>query len=115
MSVERLLRVREACELLAISRTKLYEMLYRGEIRSIRVGGARRIPESALSEWLAQRVRAQDDNSISLRNIDPRVASLIGWAKATTCHAENVRCAVRIRDGSHFCASHKYLEDEDQE
>jgi excisionase family DNA binding protein len=42
--------VPEAAEALAISRSKLYELLASGAIDSIRIGGSRRIPLAALEE-----------------------------------------------------------------
>ena len=41
-----LLTVPEAAEALAISRSKLYELLASGAIASIRIDGSRRIPSS---------------------------------------------------------------------
>ena len=43
-----LLTVPEAAEALAISRSKLYELLAAGAVDSIRIDGSRRIPLSAL-------------------------------------------------------------------
>lgn len=37
-----LLTVPEAARVLAISRSKLYELLVSGEVRSLRIGGSRR-------------------------------------------------------------------------
>jgi excisionase family DNA binding protein len=47
-----LLRVTEAAEFLALSRTKVYEMAERGEIPAVKIGTAVRIPRRRLLEWI---------------------------------------------------------------
>lgn len=42
----------EVAEILKIGRTKVYELLRRGVIRSVKVGALRRVPASALDEFL---------------------------------------------------------------
>jgi excisionase family DNA binding protein len=49
-----LLTVPEAAEALAISRSKLYELLASGAVASIRIDGSRRIPLSALQEYVSK-------------------------------------------------------------
>jgi excisionase family DNA binding protein len=46
--------VPEAAEALAISRSKLYELLASGAIASIRIDGSRRIPLTALEEYVSK-------------------------------------------------------------
>jgi excisionase family DNA binding protein len=48
-----LLTVPEAAVALAISRSKLYELLAAGSIRSVRIDGSRRIPVEALEAYVA--------------------------------------------------------------
>lgn len=48
-----LLRVDEAAEALALSRTKVYELMASGELESLKLGRARRIPITALSKLVA--------------------------------------------------------------
>jgi excisionase family DNA binding protein len=55
-----LLTVTEAAESLAISRSKLYELLAAGLVASIRVGGSRRIPLTALEAYIAGRLKAEE-------------------------------------------------------
>jgi excisionase family DNA binding protein len=55
-----LLRPEEAARALGISRTKLFELIASGEIESIRIGRARRIPADVLEDWVARR-RTQAD------------------------------------------------------
>lgn len=51
---ERWLKVHpEATSRTGLSRTTLYGFMDVGRLRSIKVGGARRIPESALNEFMA--------------------------------------------------------------
>jgi excisionase family DNA binding protein len=48
-----LLTVPEAAEALAISRSKLYELLAAGLVRSVRIDGSRRVPVEALEAYVA--------------------------------------------------------------
>ena len=47
-----LLTLKEAGEALRLGRAKLYELMAAGELRSVKIGGARRIPVSALQEFV---------------------------------------------------------------
>jgi excisionase family DNA binding protein len=47
-----LLRVIEAAKMLALSRTKVYEMADRGEIPTVKIGSAVRIPRRKLLDWI---------------------------------------------------------------
>ena len=61
-----LYRVGEAAELLAISRAYLNKCIADGRVRSIKIGRARRIPRSALEEFVARLLAEQappDDDS----------------------------------------------------
>lgn len=49
----------EAAEILKISRCKVYDLLRSKELRSIKIGGSRRIPRTALEEYVAQLVEAE--------------------------------------------------------
>lgn len=51
-----LLTVREAAEALGIGRSKVYELIARGELASVRIDGCRRIPAVALDEYVNQLV-----------------------------------------------------------
>ena len=48
-----LLTVEEAARRLSLGRTKVYEELATGRLRSVQVGRARRIPVDALAEYVA--------------------------------------------------------------
>ena len=54
-----LLTVAEAAGALAISRSKLYELLATGAVASIRIDGSRRIPLEALESYIAGRLKAE--------------------------------------------------------
>ena len=51
-----LVRVVEAAEMLSLGRSKTYALVQSGEIPSVRIGGAVRIPVDALHAWLRQQV-----------------------------------------------------------
>ncbi len=44
----------EAGELLKISRWKIFELIRENQLRSIKIGGLRRIPATALEEYVAR-------------------------------------------------------------
>ncbi|MFD0856516.1 helix-turn-helix domain-containing protein [Actinomadura adrarensis] len=47
-----LLTVQEAAQALAISRSKLYELIASGELPSVRIDGSRRVPLTALDAYI---------------------------------------------------------------
>jgi len=49
-----LLTAIEAAEQLTVSRTKVYELMAAGSLRSIRIGRLRRVPVDALREFIDQ-------------------------------------------------------------
>jgi excisionase family DNA binding protein len=49
---ETLLTVKDVAKRLAVGRTTVYELISRGGLKTIKIGRARRIPESALDEWI---------------------------------------------------------------
>lgn len=55
-----LLTVDEAAEALSVGRTLLYDLLMGGEIPSVKVGAARRVPMVALQEFI-RRLSAQEN------------------------------------------------------
>ena len=48
-------RVREACRLTGIGRSKLYELIAAGELRIIKVGSITLVPFAALQQFLERR------------------------------------------------------------
>ncbi len=55
-----LLTVPEAAEALAISRSKLYELIAAGLVRSVRIDGSRRVPLEALETYIATLLDRED-------------------------------------------------------
>jgi len=56
---ELLLRIDAAAERLAVSRATLYRLLQRGELPTVRIGSAVRVPVSAIERWLADQLTSQ--------------------------------------------------------
>jgi len=56
-----LFTVNEACEVLHLSRPVVYQLINSGELRSFKVGNARRIPAQALEDFVATRLSGNDD------------------------------------------------------
>ncbi len=50
-----LFRITEAAEMLGLSRATVYELVQRREIRTLRVGTARRIPAEAIGEFVRRK------------------------------------------------------------
>jgi excisionase family DNA binding protein len=48
-----LLRPSEAAQRLGIGRTKVYELMRSGELRSVKIGAARRVSATALADFVA--------------------------------------------------------------
>jgi len=53
-----LLRVEEVARILSIGRSKVYELIASGELPSITIGSARRVPTEALQKWIAEHIGA---------------------------------------------------------
>jgi excisionase family DNA binding protein len=49
----KLLTVVEAARVLGLGRTKVYQLIHSGRLRSVKIDGCRRIPVSALDEYIA--------------------------------------------------------------
>ena len=56
----RLLKVPDVAARLTLSRSKTYELIQTGELRAIRVGRARRVPESEAERFVALRMAEAD-------------------------------------------------------
>jgi excisionase family DNA binding protein len=57
--VKLLLTPQEAAQALGIGRTVLYQLLTRKDIRSFKLGAARRIPLSALQEFIERQIEQE--------------------------------------------------------
>ena len=49
----------EAAEVLKISRCKVYDLLRNPDLRSVKIGGSRRIPRASLEEYVTRLLDAQ--------------------------------------------------------
>jgi excisionase family DNA binding protein len=67
-----LLTPEDAAELLAVGRTKLYDLLRTGAIESVRIGAARRIPAAALTAYVD---RLRGDEAVDADRYRDRVVS----------------------------------------
>lgn len=47
-----LLRVEDVADLLAIGRTSVYTLIKAGELASVKIGGSRRVPSTAVQHYL---------------------------------------------------------------
>ncbi len=52
-----LLRIREACEFLGMSRTKVHQLTRSGQIPVVMLGRTARIPATALDEWIERQTQ----------------------------------------------------------
>ena len=62
-----LLRASEVAEVIALGRTKTYELIQRGEIPSVYIGKSRRVPVEALRRWIAERALEATTGGIDAR------------------------------------------------
>ena len=53
-AVRLLLTVEETAELLTVSRWKVFELIRLRELRSVKIGGLRRMPRGAIDEYIAR-------------------------------------------------------------
>ena len=51
-----LLRAEEVAEALGLGRSKVYELMASGELPTVRIGRAVRVPAEALRDWVAARI-----------------------------------------------------------
>jgi excisionase family DNA binding protein len=56
---KKLLSVNEAATALSLGRSLVYTLILNGEINSIKIGRARRIPPSAIDEFIARRLQQE--------------------------------------------------------
>lgn len=49
---KKLYRVEEVAQLLGVGRTRVFDLIKLGELRSVKIGGSRRIPATALDEYV---------------------------------------------------------------
>ena len=61
----RLYTVPEAMEQMRVGRTLMYRLIRTGALKSVKVGGARRIPATALDEFI-QSLLVQEQDQVSM-------------------------------------------------
>jgi excisionase family DNA binding protein len=71
-----LLTVKEAASRLALGRTTVYELIAKRELKSIKIGRARRVPESAVEQWIAQQVHEQAEEAM------PAIEQPRSWSRS---------------------------------
>jgi len=60
---EKLLTVSQVAERLAISEAKTWQLVSTGELHSLKIDWSRRIPESAVAEFIRKRVAAEEQRT----------------------------------------------------
>lgn len=60
---KKLLTIREAGALLGLGRSLIYDLIATGEINSLKIGRARRIPTAALDEFIARRLAREPEST----------------------------------------------------
>jgi excisionase family DNA binding protein len=63
METKLLLRPGEAAQALGVSRSKMYDLLQRRVIPSVRLDGVVRVPSVQLHAWIAEQVRTQAETA----------------------------------------------------
>ena len=66
-----LLKIPEVMDRLAVGRSKVYELMSSGELRSVKVGRSRRVPSDELERFIAE----LDDTRPDTRVPVPRVST----------------------------------------
>lgn len=59
-----LYRAAEAGEMLALGKSKVYELMNAGVLPSVRIGSAKRIPAEALRKWVETETRKQNGEEV---------------------------------------------------
>jgi len=58
-----MLKPAEAAESIGVSRARCYELIARGTIPSIRIGGSIRVPVAALQAWISRELETRSAGS----------------------------------------------------
>ena len=66
-----LLTIDQARQRLAIGKSKLWQLIQSGEIRSCKIGRARRIPVEAIDEFIARELADQSDANSVQSDLSP--------------------------------------------
>ena len=57
--MQTMMRVEDAAQALGLSRTKTYALVHDGRLRSVKIGRSRRVPASAIDEFVAYLLETQ--------------------------------------------------------
>ena len=88
-----LFRIDEAAEVLSLGKSKLYELLARGELPTVKIGRATRVPAESLQRWVRKQVAAAESAAAGRCRDEP--------AGRLHCRACD-RAAVRVLDDERF-------------
>jgi excisionase family DNA binding protein len=72
-----LLTVPEAAVVLRMSRAKLYELMRRGQVLSVMIGGSRRVPRAAVLTYIGELTEVAEREQAERRQADQRGA--VDW------------------------------------
>jgi excisionase family DNA binding protein len=56
-----LVRTEEAARLMSVSKSTVERLMRTGELASVKAAGARRIPVSAIEDWIERQLKEQND------------------------------------------------------
>jgi len=77
-SSQLLLTVPEAAAVLRMSRAKLYELMRRGQVLSVLIGGSRPVPRTAVLAYVRELTEVAERQQVERRQADRR-ASAVDW------------------------------------
>ncbi len=91
--------VKEACKMLSVCRTRLYELMGTGQLRYIQltVGGNRRIPRKAIGNLLAASLVTPDANKTPRPNLAEELARSVRVTQVQTLQQE---ARARMKDAA---------------
>jgi excisionase family DNA binding protein len=72
-----LFTVPEAADVLRMSRAKLYELMRRGQVLSVLIGGSRRVPRAAVLTYIRELTEAAEREQAERRHADQQGA--VDW------------------------------------
>ena len=74
-----LLTVPEAAAVLRVSRAKLYDLMRRGQLLSVLVGGSRRVPQAAVLRYVQELTDAAEQELAARRAADEASSAAVDW------------------------------------
>lgn len=92
MSDERLLNIPEVVELTRISRSGIYGLIARGELRSVKFGGRRRVRAADLNEWIRRLASVPEPDRPTREEL---AAALVTLADHTDAYPAEIQETIR--------------------